>query len=121
MNSFPGADEQLPLPLAHQDRLDGVVNADVLDRLAARDRPHDDHGLELEAVGAALAHRWGPTLRGGAPPKRLTMGAVQKSQTTSGLRASLATNSWISHSITGKPVDHLWDAPPSYVNILLNH
>jgi len=34
-------------------------------------------------VGAALAHRWEPLFRGGAPPQRLTMGAVQESQTTS--------------------------------------
>jgi hypothetical protein len=34
-------------------------------------------------VGAAFAHRWEPPFRGGAPPQRLTMGAVQKSQTTS--------------------------------------
>jgi hypothetical protein len=34
-------------------------------------------------VSAALAHRWEPLFRGGAPPQRLTMGAVQESQTTS--------------------------------------
>jgi hypothetical protein len=36
-------------------------------------------------VGAALAHRWEPPFRGGAPPQRLTMGAVQKNQSTSAL------------------------------------
>jgi IS5 family transposase len=34
-------------------------------------------------VGAALAHRVEPPFRGGAPPQRLTIGAVQESQTTS--------------------------------------
>jgi hypothetical protein len=34
-------------------------------------------------VGAAFAHRWEPRFRGGAPPQRLTMGAVQESQTPS--------------------------------------
>jgi hypothetical protein len=34
-------------------------------------------------VGAAFAHRWEPPFRGGTPPQRLTIGAVQKSQTTS--------------------------------------
>jgi hypothetical protein len=34
-------------------------------------------------VGAALAHRWEPPFRGGAPPQRLTMGPVQKNQSTS--------------------------------------
>jgi hypothetical protein len=45
-------------------------------------------------VGAALAQllrrrlrlRWEPPFRGGAPPQRLTMGAVQKNQTTSETR-----------------------------------
>jgi len=65
------------------DRVDGVVGGDLLDRLAATDRLHGDPGLELGTVGAALAHRWVPLFRGGAPPQRLTMGAVQESQTTS--------------------------------------
>jgi len=46
--------------------LDGVVGADLLDRFAATDRLHGDSGLELGAVGAALAHRWEP--RSGAVP-----------------------------------------------------
>jgi hypothetical protein len=29
-------------------------------------------------VGTALAHRWEPPFRGGAPPQRLTMGPVKK-------------------------------------------
>jgi hypothetical protein len=58
-------------------------------------------------VGAALAQllrrrlrlRWEPLVRGGAPPLRLTMGAVQKSQTTSGLIASRLELFWIKLSI----------------------
>jgi hypothetical protein len=65
-----------------------VVSGDLLDRLAATDRLHGDPGLELGTVGAALAHWWEPPFRGGAPPQRLTMGAVQKSQTTSGSGAN---------------------------------
>jgi hypothetical protein len=34
-------------------------------------------------VGAAIAHRWEPPFTGRAPPQRLTIGAVQKDQTTS--------------------------------------
>jgi hypothetical protein len=34
-------------------------------------------------VGAAFAHRWEPPFKGNAPPQMLTMGAVQKKQTTS--------------------------------------
>ena len=60
-----------------------MVGGDLLDRLAATDHLHGDPGLELGTVGAAFAHRWEPPFRGGAPPQRLTMGAVQKSQTTS--------------------------------------
>jgi len=44
-----------------------VVSGDLLDRLAATDRLHGDPGLELGAVGAALAHRWEP--RSGAVPR----------------------------------------------------
>ncbi|MFN7900208.1 MAG: GNAT family N-acetyltransferase, partial [Synechococcaceae cyanobacterium] len=43
---------------------------------------HGDLGLELWAVGTALVHRWMAPFRGGAPPQRLTIGAVQKSRTT---------------------------------------
>ncbi len=44
-----------PLPLADLDRLNGVVDNDLLDRLAATDRLHGDLGLELGTVGSALA------------------------------------------------------------------
>ena len=64
-----GSIEQLPLPLAHLDRVDGVVGGDLLDRLAATDRLHGDPGLELGTVGAALAHRWEP-LSGAVPRLR---------------------------------------------------
>ena len=75
-----GAVQELSLPLAHLDRVDGVVSGDLLDRLAATDRLHGDSGLELGNMGAAaaLAHWWEPPLRGGTPPQRLTMGPVQK-------------------------------------------
>jgi hypothetical protein len=49
--------------------MDGVVGGDVLDRLAATDRFHDDPGLELGAMGAALAHWWEP-LSGAVPRLR---------------------------------------------------
>ena len=86
-----GAVQKLPLPRAHLDRVNGVIGGDLLDRLAVTDRLHGDPGLELGAVGAALAQllrrrlrlRWEPPLRGGAPPLRLTIGAVQESLTTS--------------------------------------
>jgi len=60
-----------------------VVGGDLLDRPAATDRLHGDPGLELGTVRAALAHRWESPFRGSTPPQRLTMGAVQESQTTS--------------------------------------
>ena len=44
-----------------------MVGSDLLDCLAATDRLHGDPGLELGAVGAALAHRWEP--RSGAVPR----------------------------------------------------
>ena len=62
-----GSIQQLPLPLAHLDGVDGVIGGDLLDRLAATDRLHGDSGLELRAVGAALAHWWEP--RSGAVPR----------------------------------------------------
>ena len=62
--------------------MDGVIGGDLLDGLAATDRLHGDFGLELRAVGAALAHWWDPPFRGGAPPKRLTMGPDQNKDTS---------------------------------------
>jgi hypothetical protein len=78
-----GTLQQLLLPLAHLDRVHRMISGDLLERLAATDRLHGDLGLELGAMGAAFAHRWDPPLRGSAPPHRLTMEPVQKSQTTS--------------------------------------
>ena len=46
-----------------------MVSGDLLDRLAATDRLHGDPGLELGAVGAALAHWWEP-LSGAVPRLR---------------------------------------------------
>jgi len=62
-----GAIQELPLPLARLDRLDAVVGADLLVRLAATDRLHGDSGLELGAVRTALAQWW--ELRSGAIPR----------------------------------------------------
>ena len=59
--------DELPLPLAHLDRVNGVIGSNRLNRLAATDRLHGDPRLELRAVGTALAHRWEP--RSGAVPR----------------------------------------------------
>ena len=40
--------------------------------------------FDLSTVVAAMAHGWEPSLRGGDPPNRLTMGPVQKTQTALG-------------------------------------
>jgi hypothetical protein len=55
-----GAVQELPLPLAYLDRVNGMVSGDLLDRLAATDRLHGDPGLELGTVRAALAHGGSP-------------------------------------------------------------
>jgi len=55
-----GAIEDLPLLLAHLDRVNGVVGGNLLNLLAATDRLHGDPGLELWSVGAALARWWEP-------------------------------------------------------------
>jgi hypothetical protein len=52
--------QQLPLSLAHLDRVNRVIGGGLLDGPAAIDRFHGDHGLQLGAVGAALADRWEP-------------------------------------------------------------
>ena len=49
--------------------MNAVISGDLLDRLAATDRLHGDLGLELGAVGAALAHWWEP-LSGAVPRLR---------------------------------------------------
>jgi len=55
-----GSVQKLPLPLAHLDRVDGVIGSDLLDRLPPTDRLHGDSGLELGTMGSAFAHRWEP-------------------------------------------------------------
>jgi len=64
-----GTIQELPLPLAHMDRVDSVVGGDLMDRLPATDRFHGDPGLELRAMDAALAHWWEP-LSGAVPRLR---------------------------------------------------
>jgi hypothetical protein len=54
-----GAIQELLLPLAHLDRVNGVIDRDLLDRLATADRFHGDPGLELGTVGTAFSHGWG--------------------------------------------------------------
>ena len=56
-------------PLAHLDRVNGVIGGDLLESLAATDRLHGDSGLELRAVGAAFAHGWETLLSGSLPPQ----------------------------------------------------
>ena len=62
-----GAIVELPLPLAHLYRVDGVIGGDLLDRPAATDRLHGDSGLEFGTMGPSLAHCWEP--RSGAVPR----------------------------------------------------
>lgn len=62
--------------------MDRVVGVSLLELLAAAHSLRGDPGLELGAVGAALVYRSEPLLTGGAPPQRLTMDPVQKTQTT---------------------------------------
>jgi hypothetical protein len=61
-----GSVQELPLPLIHLDRVDGVAVRDLLDGLAATDRLHGDSGLELGPMGSAPAHWWEP-LSGAVP------------------------------------------------------
>jgi len=70
-----GSVQQLPLPLAHLDRVDGVVGGDLLDCLAATDRLHGDPGFELGAVGEAFAHPWEPPFQGRYPATKVNDGA----------------------------------------------
>ena len=80
---LPGTIQQMLLPLTHLSRVDGLIGGDLLDRVAAIDRLRSDSGFEFGAMGAALAHEWGPHLKGGTPPQWLTIGLVQINQTTS--------------------------------------
>ena len=64
-----GTLQQLLLPLAHLDRVNAVISGDLLDRLGTTNRLHGDLGLELGAVGAAVAHWWEP-LSGAVPRLR---------------------------------------------------
>jgi hypothetical protein len=57
-----GTIQHLPLPLALLDGMDGVIIGDLLDRIVTTDRLQCNFGLEVGAVGAALAHWWEPLL-----------------------------------------------------------
>lgn len=54
--------------------------SDLLNGLTPTDHNYCDPGFELGAVSVALAHRWEPLFRDGAPPQRLTMGLAQKNR-----------------------------------------
>ena len=69
-----GTVQQLLLPLAHLNRVDGVIGGDLLDRLAATDRLHGDSGLEFGTVGAALAHEWETPFQGRYPASEVNDG-----------------------------------------------
>ena len=69
-----GTAQQLLLPLTHLNRVDGVIGGDLLDRLAATDRLHDDSGLEFGTVGEALAHEWEPPFQGRYPASEVNDG-----------------------------------------------
>ena len=46
------------LPLTYLNRVNGVFGSELLYRLPSNDRIHSDWELELESVGAPLAHEW---------------------------------------------------------------
>lgn len=60
-----------------------MAGGNLLKGLPAADRFHGDLGFELWTMGSSVAHRWEALGWGGAPPQRLTMDPVQKSQTSS--------------------------------------
>ena len=74
--------QKLPLPLAHLDRVVGVIGSDLLDRLPPTDRLQGDSSLKLGTMGARLligeSH-----FQGRYPASEVNDGTVQKSQTTS--------------------------------------
>ena len=64
-----GTIQQLLLPLIHLNRVDDVIGDDLLDRLAATDRLHDDSGLAFGTMAAACS--WvGATISGALPRLR---------------------------------------------------
>jgi len=81
-DQLSGRVQELPLPIASLTRVDGEVSSNLLARLVAIDYLHSESGLELGAMGAALAHWWEPlsgAFRGGTP-QRVTMGPVHKTR-----------------------------------------
>ena len=51
-----GTLQQLLLPLAHLDWLNGLTGGDLMECLATTDRLHGDSDLELRAMDADFAH-----------------------------------------------------------------
>ena len=69
-----GTIQQLRLPLADLNGMNGVISIDLLDRLEATDRLHGDSGLEFGTVGAALAHEWETPFQGRYPASEVNDG-----------------------------------------------
>jgi hypothetical protein len=74
--------EGVALPIPHLDRMDGVVPSNLLQCLAVNDRLHGVSSLQLLSAGASLLMSGSPLL-GVVPPSEVTMGTVQKYQSTS--------------------------------------
>jgi len=81
-NKCTGFIQELPLPLAHLDQVNGMFGSVLMDRLTATDCINGDSGLELRAVGAALVHRWVP-LSGHYPVLEVKDGTYPENQSTS--------------------------------------
>ena len=89
-----------------------IACVDLLECHATRNRLHGDLGLGLGAVGAAVAHRWEPPLRGGGPTQRVTMDHVQKSQTTTRIaQGSAFAHRW-KRTANQHPSNHMLSKVP---------
>ncbi|MCX5938107.1 MAG: hypothetical protein NTW02_07890 [Cyanobium sp. LacPavin_0920_WC12_MAG_62_9] len=78
-----GTLQSLPLPLAHLDRVNGVIGGDLLECLASTDRLHGDSGPKLRAMSAAFANGLKSSSQGCWPDSRLTVEPIQKNQINS--------------------------------------
>lgn len=72
--------QQRLLPLTHLNRVNDVIDGDLLDRLADTDRLDGDSGLELGTVDAARALESEPPFHGRYPASAVNDGTCPEKQ-----------------------------------------
>ena len=113
-----GTLQQLFLPLAHLDRVNGVIGGNLLECLATTDRLHGDSGLELRAMGAAFAMGGNP-LSGAV--HRLNVNDGTSPEKPDHLNPPALIGAGAAEGVTSPPLDGLCESPPQRCHNTIFH